>query len=147
MLGYNYKETKTMHTTHAGPTPSENPPTKMGRGVHRPDPSGQKLERHFFFFKLRVKTGLIKTAKQVFTQKGAEESWSLFSEEHTFVLDEHLHHLSLVADVIEGGNGVHVWRTHEGGSKDDGQVLGVHQVVFFILCHPASTQTDGLESN
>lgn len=48
------------------------------------------------------------------------------SEEHVFVFDQHLHHLSLVPDVIEGCGGVHVWGPHEGGSKDDGEVLRVH---------------------
>lgn len=59
------------------------------------------------------------------------------SEEHVFVFDEHLHHLSLVPDVIEGCDGVHVWGPHEGGSKDDGEVLRIHQVELFILRHPA----------
>lgn len=66
------------------------------------------------------------------------QSPRLCSEEHVFVFDEHLHHLSLVPDVIEGCDGVHVRCTHEGGSKDDGQVFRVHQVELFILCHPAA---------
>lgn len=59
-------------------------------------------------------------------------------EEHTLILNEHLHHLPLVADVIECCYGVQVWRAHEGGSKDDGEVLCVHQVEFLILCHPVN---------
>lgn len=65
------------------------------------------------------------------------KSPAVCSEEHVFVFDEHLHHLSLVPDVIEGCDGVHVWGPHEGGSKDDGEVLRIHQVEFFIFRHPA----------
>lgn len=35
--GLQLQRNKDLCTTHAGPTPSENPPTKMGRGVHCPD--------------------------------------------------------------------------------------------------------------
>lgn len=126
--------------THDGPTPEENPPTKMGRGVHGPDPKGTNVRlaspARALFFKLRLSTELIKTAKQVVTYK-EQKSPGVCLEEHVFVFDEHLHHLSLVADVIEGCDGVHVWCTHERGSKDDGEVLRIHQVEFFILCHPA----------
>ena len=36
----------------------------------------------------------------------------LLSEEHVRVFNEHLHHLSLMADVIECCHGVQVWRSH-----------------------------------
>lgn len=68
------------------------------------------------------------------------KSPAVCSEEHVFVFDEHLHHLSLVPDVIEGCDGVQVRRSHEGGSKDDGEVLRIHQVEFLILRHPVERQ-------
>lgn len=57
-------------------------------------------------------------------------------EERLLVLDEHLHHLPLVAHVVQRRDGVHVGRTHEGGAEHDGQVLGVHQVELLVLSHP-----------
>lgn len=62
-------------------------------------------------------------------------------EQHVFIFNEQLHHLSLVADVVECCYGVQVWCTHEGGPENDGEVLCVHQVEFFILCYPAITNT------
>lgn len=64
------------------------------------------------------------------------KSPDLCLEEQVFIFYERLHHLSLVADVIECCHGVQVWSTHQGGSKNNGEVLCVHQVEFIILCHP-----------
>lgn len=143
-------------TAHAGPTPSENPPTKMGRWNELSTPkTGQKLDRTsplgMFFSLKNVSTELIKTSSVPIKRAWWFCSIRVRSEEHVFVFDEHLHHLSLVPDVIEGCDGVHVWCPHQGGSKDDGEVLRVHQVEFFILRHPAVSRkrkvfklTDGL---
>lgn len=64
------------------------------------------------------------------------DQWFVFLEERLFVLDQHLHHLPLVADVVERCGGVQVGRSHQGGAEDDGQVLCVHQVELFVLCYP-----------
>ena len=66
------------------------------------------------------------------------KSPDLCSEEHVFVFNERLHHLSLVADVVERCDGVQVGRAHEGGRENNGEVLCVHQVERLILRHPAN---------
>ena len=58
------------------------------------------------------------------------------SEKDIFILDEKLHHLPLVADVIESCHSVQAGVTHEGGSKHNTQVLRIHKVVLLVLCHP-----------
>lgn len=137
-------------TAHAGPTPSENPPDKNGVMSSLSTPkTGQKLDRASPQGNVFSPTKCINRAKKKrHSSVDIKRAWwilmALFhkspgvcSEERVFVFDEHLHHLSLVPDVIEGCDGVHVWGPHEGGSKDDGEVLRIHQVEFFILCHPA----------
>lgn len=58
-------------------------------------------------------------------------------KEILFIFNQHLHHLPLVADVIQSCHGVLVGCSHEGGPEDDAQVLRIHQIKFLILCHPA----------
>lgn len=72
------------------------------------------------------------------------KSPDLSLEEHVSVLYERLHHLPLVADVVEGRHGVEVGIPHEGRPEDDGEVLRVHQVEFLVLCNP---ETDGNKSD
>ena len=95
-----------------------------------------RIAIHSSLYRMRTKTMRITMLKkQKKTQRGS--SWCpLRSEEHVLLLDEQLHHLPLVADVVEGLQGVHVWRLHQGGPEDDCQVLGVHQVVLFVERHP-----------
>lgn len=58
-----------------------------------------------------------------------------FLKQDVLVLDERLHHLPLIADVVEGRHGVQVGRSHEGRSEDDAEVFCVHQVVLLVLGH------------
>ena len=57
-------------------------------------------------------------------------------KQDVLVLDERLHHLPLMAYVVEGCHGVQIRRSHEGRPEDDAEVLRVHQVVLLILGHP-----------
>lgn len=70
------------------------------------------------------------------TRELSYKSPDLRLDEPALIFNEHLHHLSLVADVIERCYGIIVWHTHESGPENDGEVLCVHQVEFLVLCHP-----------
>lgn len=66
----------------------------------------------------------------------SQQNGCLFSEEDVFIFDEELHHLRLVADVVECRHGVQVGGTQESGPKNDAQVLRIHQVVLLIQRYP-----------
>lgn len=66
-------------------------------------------------------------------------------EEDVFVLYQRLHHLSLVADVVERCHGVEVWCAHQCGTEHDPQILRVHQVILLVLGHPINTELKSLQ--
>lgn len=83
--------------------------------------------------------------KNVFLHIGGEMMDRL--EEDVFVLYQRLYHLPLVADVIQCCHGVKVRRTHQSGTKDDPQILCVHQVILLILCHPKHNHQGTMDQN
>lgn len=73
----------------------------------------------------------------------SQQNGCLFSEEDVFIFDEELHHLRLVADVVECRHGVQVGGTQESGPKNDAQVLRIHQVVLLIQRYPVEEAHQG----
>lgn len=141
-------------TMHAGLSAFQKTPDKNGETkgtykckVHHPHPvQGRTDVRLALVHTQGIKKKSInqcnKKVIQVFTQKMIRglfyKSPTFCLEEYILFFNEHLHHLSLIADVIQRCYGVRVGCTHEGGPENDGKVFCVHQVEFLILCHPAT---------
>lgn len=60
----------------------------------------------------------------------------LVFEEFMALRDEHLHSLSLLGKLLHSHDSCTVGRAHDGGSKDDREVLGIHLVGRLQHLHP-----------